>query len=58
MTRKELTMYWGMEVILRCDCGDVRSHRMDGKAPTCPKCRKKTEILYGANWETILENNK
>lgn len=55
MTRKELIDNWGLEVILRCPCGDAPSHFMDGRVPRCPVCREKMEMLHGENWEAIKE---
>lgn len=57
MSRKQLIQEYGMEVILRCPCGDIESHFMDGRAPTCPLCKRTMEILYGENWEDIKEKH-
>lgn len=51
--REQLIKEYGMEVILRCECVDIPSHFMEGRAPTCPRCGKRTEILFGENWEDI-----
>jgi len=55
MSRDDLKRDWGLEVILRCGCGDIPSHHMDGRVPRCPKCRQNVEVLYGENWEKIRE---
>jgi hypothetical protein len=46
---------WGLEVILRCECGDIPSHFMDGRVPLCPVCSQRVELLFGDNWEQIKE---
>jgi hypothetical protein len=55
MSREELKREWGLEVILRCGCRDVPAHFMDGRVPRCPVCGDRVTMLFGDNWEKILE---
>jgi len=55
MSRESLIAQYGIEIILRCECKDIPSHYMDGRAPTCPTCKRMTMVLFGANWEDVLE---
>jgi len=60
MSRKELISLYGIEIFLKCSCGEVPSHFMEGRSPRCPSCMKITKIVvrnhderYGVTNSTV-----
>lgn len=45
MSRKELINNYGIEIRLKCSCGEVPSHFMEGRSPRCPACMEVTKIV-------------
>jgi hypothetical protein len=45
MSRKELIRQYGVEIFLKCSCGEIPSHFMEGRTPRCPVCKEVTNIV-------------
>jgi hypothetical protein len=45
MSRQELVRQYGVEIVLKCSCGEVPSHFMEGHTPRCPLCKELTKIV-------------
>lgn len=45
MSRRELLNNYGVEIFLKCSCGEIASHFMEGRSPRCPLCKEITKIV-------------
>lgn len=54
--KQRLMRTWGLEIVLRCKCGDIPSHSMMGQYGNarCPQCRQTCEVI-DHEWGEVID---